>query len=130
MIAFPTGGISPTPVLVLLIPSELANVYYTVDGSTPGPENSLSKKGYLVLISKTTVLQFMAVDLAGNRSGVDSETYTITASGPAVAITSPVNGSTISNKTPTLTYDVKTRVGTKVAKTDVQVDANHLDTRV
>ena len=124
MFALPTGGISPTPVLVLLVPSELATVYYTLDGSAPSPENSRSSKGYLVLVSKTATLKFMAIDLAGNRSEVASETYTISASGPAVAITSPVNGSTINNSTPTLTYDVTTRVGTKVAKTEVQVDGN------
>jgi hypothetical protein len=121
---FPTGGISPIPVLVLLIPSELANVYYTLDGSDPGPDNSSSSKGFLVLISKTTTLRFMALDLAGNRSAADSETYIIGAGGPSVAINSPVNTSTINNKTPKLTYDVVTRVGTKVAKTDVQVDTN------
>ena len=122
VIAIPTGGISAKPVLVLLRPSELATVYYTLDGSAPGPENSLSKRGYLVLISNTAVLKLMAVDLAGNRSAVASETYTISASGPAVTITSPVNGSTVNNSRPALTYDVMTRVGTKVAKTDVQVD--------
>ena len=44
VIAFPTGGISPIPVMVLLIPSELATVYYTLDGSTPSPENNLGKR--------------------------------------------------------------------------------------
>ncbi len=118
----PSGGISPTPVLVLLVPSELATVYYTVDGSEPGPENSAGSRGYLALISKTATLKFMAIDLAGNRSGTRSEKYTISTDPPGVDITSPVEGSTVASATPRLTYDVTMRVGTKVANTSVQVD--------
>jgi PKD repeat protein/methionine-rich copper-binding protein CopC len=58
-------------------------IYYTLNGETPTIDSLLYNKP--LIINSNTILQFIAVDLFGNTSPVQTETYTIDSEAPAVA---------------------------------------------
>ena len=78
--------------LVTLSMSEPGKIYYTLNGVTPTIK-STNYKGPIT-ISKTTILKFLAVDLAGNKSPVYSQTYKINKRPPKVTTTIPTNKKT------------------------------------
>jgi uncharacterized protein RhaS with RHS repeats len=82
----PISGSYNTPRTVTLKIDEVGTIYYTVDNSTP---TKLGKKYFVpIKISKTTVLRYLGVDLAGNtRTG--KVTYTIDKNPPIIKYTSP-----------------------------------------
>jgi hypothetical protein len=67
------GGTYYQPFYVTLKSSDLGNIYYTMNNSTP---TVLSPK-YLnpLKISKTTTLKFFTIDLAGNKSNLYTRKY-------------------------------------------------------
>lgn len=71
--AAPGGGVYEAPLSVVLSASEPALITYTIDGSEPSA--SSPQYGAPLALSATTTLKFMAVDRAGNRSLVMSESY-------------------------------------------------------
>jgi hypothetical protein len=73
--ASPAGGTFSTSQNVVLTAETGATIYYTVDGSAP----SLSASVYTgpLTISTTTTLKAIAVDAAGNESGIMEELYQI-----------------------------------------------------
>ena len=71
--AAPGGGVHEAPLNVALSASEPALITYTIDGSEPS--SSSPQYGAPLSLSATTTLKFMAVDRAGNRSMVMSESY-------------------------------------------------------
>lgn len=73
--AAPPGGAYNEPQTVTLTPSEPATIFYTTDGSEPTTESSVYVKP--IVISRTTILKFLAVDYAGNISPVYTEEYSI-----------------------------------------------------
>lgn len=73
--ANPPGGTYSGAQSIALATSEPATFYYTTDGSEPGEESPVYE-GPLE-IAADTVFKFFAVDRAGNRSQIYTESYTI-----------------------------------------------------
>ncbi len=73
--ANPKGGSYNTDKIVTLSMNEDGSIYYTTDGSAP----TISSTKYTtpITITTTTVLKFLAVDLAGVLSSMYTETYNI-----------------------------------------------------
>ena len=83
------GGLYNTNKVVSLSMNKNGNIYYTLNGSTP--TTTSTKYTGPITISTTTMLKFLAVDLAGNKSPIYTTTYTIDKVAPKVSSTSPTN---------------------------------------
>jgi hypothetical protein len=77
-----------------------ANVYYTLDGSTPGPNSTLYTGP--VNITKSATLSAVAIASGLANSGIRSASYTIS-TGPAAPVISPAGGTFTSAQTVTIT---------------------------
>jgi hypothetical protein len=73
--ASPRGGDYSTPQSVVLSADEPAKIFFTLDGTDPTGDSPCY--GFPIPVDKTTTIRFVAVDRAGNQSGVVQETYTI-----------------------------------------------------
>ncbi len=73
--ATPRGGSYASPQDVVLTANEPATIFFTLDGTDPTRDSPCY--GTPLPITKTTTVKFLAVDRAGNESGVKAETYTI-----------------------------------------------------
>jgi hypothetical protein len=80
--ANPKGGSYTSEQSISLSASELATIYYTLDGTNPTVTSSIYSEPITISSSKT--LKFIAVDTAENQSTVYTETYTIDLDTPAV----------------------------------------------
>jgi fibronectin type 3 domain-containing protein len=80
--ANPKGGTYTSKQSISLSASELATIYYTLDGTDPTTASSIYSEPITISSSKT--LKFIAVDTAENQSTVNTETYTIDLDTPAV----------------------------------------------
>ena len=100
--ANPTGGTYNTTKNVTLTINEPGTIYYTTDGSDP--KTSATRKVYSasVVISTSTTLRYVAVDLAGNWSTNYTQRYTIDKTAPT-ARASPIGGLYNVTKSITLT---------------------------
>ena len=87
--ATPTGNYYNASKTVTLKMSEHGIIYYTLNGTNP--TTSSSKYSKPLVITSTKTLKYIAVDLAGNKSRVYSQTYKIDKTAPKVLLTSPVN---------------------------------------
>ncbi len=76
----PPGGKYSGRIRVKIESSEPADIYYTVDGSTPSGDSS-PYKGPITINSNTT-LSYFAVDKVGNRSAGQSQRYILDSSPP------------------------------------------------
>lgn len=85
--ALPSGGIRNSGGLLRLTMDEAGKIYYTLDGTEP----TTSSNSYIapIPIIFTTTVKFMGVDLAGNKTGVYTEVYTVQNPGPIVVATNP-----------------------------------------
>ena len=95
--ANPASGIYNTASVVLTATDNMdANptIYYTTDGTTPTTSSTLYAGP--ISITVDTTLQFIAVDILGNTSLVQSETYTISTdtTAPTIVTVDPSNGTT------------------------------------
>jgi predicted outer membrane repeat protein len=77
------GGLYNTTKTVKLTMDKAGTIYYTLNGTTP-TENSSNYTGPIT-VSSTTTLKYIAIDLAGNKSPVYTETYTIDKKAPTAA---------------------------------------------
>jgi uncharacterized repeat protein (TIGR01451 family) len=114
--ANPTGGLYNTTKTVTLKMSEPGTIYYTTNGTTPTVKSS--KYSTPITITSTTILKYLAVNLAGNKSPVYSQTYTIDKVPPKVSSTSPVNkASGVSLTSPiTIKFTENITAGTNYSK--------------
>lgn len=95
--AFPAGGTYGSSQPVTLTSNEPATIYYSIDGKDPsaGSANTssgTSPLGGIVIPGGTTVLKYYAVDLAGNRESVRTQTFVIDIVSPIVTVTSGAPG--------------------------------------
>lgn len=94
--ANPVGGLYNTAQNIILNMSESGNIYYTTDGSTPTNTSTLYTNP--IQITTTTILKFLAYDLANNPSNIYTEIYTVK---PTVISSNPSNKATnISRNSP------------------------------
>ncbi|MCL4442227.1 MAG: chitobiase/beta-hexosaminidase C-terminal domain-containing protein [Firmicutes bacterium] len=98
--ASPPGGIYNTDKLVALAASEPAVIHYTTNGTVPTGQSSVYTSP--ISITANTTLKFMAVDLAGNQSPVNTETYVIDTTAPTAGA-SPAGGTYNASSPVTLT---------------------------
>lgn len=77
--------------LVSLSMSEKGNIYYTLDGKTPITTSIRYTRP--ITISSSKILKYLAVDLAGNKSPIYTQTYIIDKVPPNISKTTPVNNS-------------------------------------
>jgi hypothetical protein len=85
--ANPKGGIFNTDKTVTLLMDENGSIYYTLDGSTPSKSSLLYSDP--IIINNSTILKFIAYDLAGNASTVYNEYYEIDNIPPSVNASVP-----------------------------------------
>jgi hypothetical protein len=98
--ATPKGGLYNTTKIVTLKMNRAGNIYYTKNGTTP---TTISTKYTTPLsITTTTVLKFIAKDLAGLYSPVYTQKYTIDKIAPKVSTTTPTNLKTGVSRTSTI----------------------------
>lgn len=95
--ASPGGGTYSSAQTVSLTASEPATTYYTTDGSTP--TTSSAKYAGSITVGTTTALKFTAVDQAGNKSPVSTETYTIETAPSGGTLAAPASLSAVSSGT-------------------------------
>jgi sugar lactone lactonase YvrE len=76
----PPGGKYSGRIRVKIESSEPADIFYTVDGSTPSGKSS-PYRGPITINSNTT-LSYLAVDKVGNRSAAQSQRYILDSSPP------------------------------------------------
>jgi hypothetical protein len=86
------SGLYNTNKVVTLTMSEPGNIYYTLNGTIPTNKSILYIKP--ITITSTMTLKYVAVDLAGNKSPVYTQTYTIDTIHPKVSATAPTNNYT------------------------------------
>jgi chitobiase/beta-hexosaminidase-like protein/glucodextranase-like protein/Big-like domain-containing protein/LVIVD repeat-containing protein len=102
--ATPAGGLYRTPQSVSITSSEMCDIYYTTDGTTP--TDATTQYSQPISIPASAVLSFFAKDRAGNSSPFRSESYTIDLIPPVVKITSHGNGQYINTPTVTISGTV------------------------
>lgn len=83
------SGIYNTDKTISIAMNENGTIYYTTDGSTP-TEKSRKYTGAFK-VSSNTVLKFIAIDKAGNKSPIYVNTYKIDKVSPKVIKTTPKN---------------------------------------
>ena len=94
------GGLYNTNKVIYLKMSESGTIYYTTNGVTP--TTASTKYTGPLTISSTTTLRWVAVDLAGNKSPVYTQKYTIDKIAPRITSTSPRNYATGVSRTGTI----------------------------
>ncbi|MGB7970313.1 MAG: chitobiase/beta-hexosaminidase C-terminal domain-containing protein [Methanobacterium sp.] len=85
------NGVYNVNKLVTLSMSEKGDIYYTLDGTTP-TITSIKYTGPIT-INSSKILKYLAIDQAGNKSPIYTQTYIINKVPPKVSKTTPVNNS-------------------------------------
>ena len=107
------NGTYNTNKTVNLVMNKNGTIYYTLNGKTP--TNASSKYTGPTNINSTTTLKYFAVDLAGNRSPVYTNAYTIDKTEPKIVSTTPTNNAKgVSLTTPiTIKFSEKITMGSR-----------------
>ena len=100
----PIGGFYNTTKFITLNMSKPGYIYYTTDGTTPTVHNTPYTDP--ITIDSDTILKYLAVDLAGNKSPIYADSYTIDRIPPAMFSIDPINNTitNIVNKNITVTF--------------------------
>ncbi|MGB9200896.1 chitobiase/beta-hexosaminidase C-terminal domain-containing protein, partial [Methanobacterium sp.] len=106
------SGLYNTDKDVTLSMSEKGTIYYTTNGAIP----TTTSKKYTgpITITSTTNLKFVAIDLAGNKSPVYTNIYTIDKTAPKIVSTIPKNDATGVSTTSTITIKLSENLKTGV----------------
>ena len=106
------SGLYNSDKTVKLTMDKKGTIYYTTNGSTP----TISSKKYTgsITLKSTTILKFIAVDIAGNKSPVYTNKYTIDKTAPEVKSSNPVNGAKNASTTSTITIKFNKNVKTSL----------------
>ena len=83
------GGLYNNTKLISLNMTEPGIIYYTLNGTTP--TTSSTKYTKTISITNTTVLNYFAIDLAGNKSPIYTQKYSIDNIPPKISSTTPNN---------------------------------------
>lgn len=110
----PTGGIFKTAQTIQLAANEAATIYYTLDGTTPTTASTVYSEP--INIPATATLKFIAVDLAGNRSDVRTDTYVIDLLPPLLSVSTLADGSYTNNEVLNIAGTVSDNTGVKELK--------------
>ncbi len=113
-----TGWYKTVPVTITLTATDntggsgVRAIYYTTDGTNP--QTSLTAVQYSgpFPVSQTTTVSYYAVDVAGNKGSVKSQTIRIDAAPPVVSITSPKSGTSAARGTKVTVTASASDVGT------------------
>jgi predicted outer membrane repeat protein len=117
--ANPIGGYYNITEKVALNMSKPGNIYYTTDGTTPTVYNTPYTNP--ITIDSNTILKYLAVDLAGNKSPLYTEEYTIDRIPPTVNMVDPLNNTMINvvNKKITVTFSEPIKPGSNYGSISV-----------
>ena len=110
------SGLYNTNKIVKLSMNKKGTIYYTINGKTP-TKTSKKYTGPITIKSKST-LKYLAVDMAGNKSPIYTNKYTIDKTAPKVISTTPKSNTRGKSLTASLTikFSEKINKGTKYAK--------------
>jgi len=84
----PSGVYNTTQIIVLSMANAI-NIHYTTNGATP--TTASTRYTIPIKITASTTLKFLAVDLAGNKSPIYTNNYTIDKVPPKITSTTPAN---------------------------------------
>ncbi|WP_158304899.1 outer membrane protein assembly factor BamB family protein [Methanobacterium lacus] len=104
------SGIYNTTKVVKLTMNDYGTIYYTLNGKTPTTVSN--RYTGPITINSTTILKYFAVDLAGNKSPVYTNTYTIDKTAPKITTTTPI----INTKGVALTTPITIKFSEKISK--------------
>ncbi|WP_041973793.1 chitobiase/beta-hexosaminidase C-terminal domain-containing protein [Geobacter sp. OR-1] len=106
------GGLYKTGQIVSLASNEAAAIYYTLNGTNPTTASTVYSSP--ITISSNTTLKFIAYDVAGNTSGVQTVQYVIDTTPPVLSVSAPAAG--VWTKVATVTLRGKTTDGTQIKR--------------
>ncbi|UTB32412.1 MAG: PQQ-binding-like beta-propeller repeat protein [Methanobacterium sp. ERen5] len=122
--ANPLGGLYNTSKNVTLTMNEPGTIYYTLNGTIPTNTSNIYKGP--ITISNTSLLKYIAIDLAGNQSPLYNQTYTIDKTTPHVNSTTPTNNQI--NVSKTVSINVKYTKNIKKSSTFTKITLKNLTT--
>lgn len=85
------GGLYRTGQTITLASNETVMIYYTTNGTNPTTSSTVYSSP--IIASSNTTLKFVAYDIAGNSSAVQTEQYVIDAAAPVMSVSAPAAGS-------------------------------------
>jgi hypothetical protein len=86
--ASPPGGTYPSAQSVILSSNEDGYIFFTIDQTDPTTDSTRFTDP--IQVDETTTLKFMAIDRAGNYSGIETAVYSIVYNRPPFVPSSPV----------------------------------------
>ncbi|UTB33484.1 MAG: Ig-like domain-containing protein [Methanobacterium sp. ERen5] len=104
------GGVYNNTQKIIISMKNAIKIYYTTNGLTPTTASTIYTAP--ITINSTTTLKYLTVDLAGNKSPVYTQIYTINKIAPKVTSTNPVNNA----KGVSLTSGITIKFSEKISK--------------
>lgn len=115
-----TGIYNTTQTVKLTSDKTNTTIYYTTNGTDPTKKSTIYSGP--LKISANTTLKYMAVDVAGNKSPVYTQKYTIDKIPPKVTISTPANRKTNVSRTSLITikFSKNIKANTKINKITIK----------
>jgi hypothetical protein len=131
----PNGAISQTPVdTTFRWVNEPSVIHYTTDGSTPTMSSPVwnaeapRQPGQRFRVSETTTFKWLAIDIKGNTSPVESALFTIDDVDPTIDLRLPVGGQYLLHSAHEVDYSCDDNDAGVVRCEGTQADGDALDT--